>query len=85
MKKLLLHRATGSTLEEPVKVYNFEVEDWHTYHVASLNEDLVTPKALVFLEKCNDEYLRALEEVGIYGNDSSTTKLEELYFDFLKL
>ena len=52
---------------------------------ASLNEDLVTPKALVFLEKCYDEYLRALEEVGIYGNDSSKAKLEELYFDFLKL
>ncbi|MDE6016769.1 MAG: HINT domain-containing protein, partial [Acetatifactor sp.] len=42
-KVRLLNGGTGEVeavtvehLDEPVKVYNFEVEDWHTYYVAEL-------------------------------------------------
>jgi len=45
---------------------------------ASLNEDLVTPEALVFLEKCYDEYLKTLEG-GKYGSDLSEIELEKAY------
>ncbi|MBP3206428.1 MAG: hypothetical protein J6M66_13520 [Lachnospiraceae bacterium] len=29
-----IRSAVTERLDEPVKVYNFEVEDWHTYYVA---------------------------------------------------
>jgi hypothetical protein len=32
-----IERVTLERLEEPVKVYNFEVEDWHTYHVGNIS------------------------------------------------
>lgn len=45
---------------------------------ASLNEDLVTPEAFDFLEKCYDEYLKLLEG-GKYGSEFSTIELEKIY------
>lgn len=46
---------------------------------ASLNEDLVTPDALIFLEKCYDMFLKTVEEEGKYGSDLSATELEKMY------
>jgi hypothetical protein len=31
-----VERITLENLEEPIEVYNFEVADWHTYHVGSM-------------------------------------------------
>lgn len=42
-------------LDTPVTVYNFEVEDWHTYFVGS-NKILVHNKCS--LTKINDNYLK---------------------------
>ena len=47
--RIEVERVTFETLKEPVKVYNFEVADWHTYHVGNagvlVHNDCVQNKA----------------------------------------
>lgn len=50
---------------------------------ASLNEDLVTPEALNFLEKCYDEFLKTLKGEK-YGSDFSAAELEKIYLAYLE-
>jgi len=49
---------------------------------ASLNEDLITPEALDFLEECYDGYLKVIEQDGKYGSDSSDIELEKIYLNY---
>lgn len=51
---------------------------------ASLNEDLVTPEALDFLDKCYDECLKTIEKNGLYGSDLSTAEFEKAYLIYLE-
>jgi hypothetical protein len=48
-------------LKEPVKVYNFEVQDWHTYYVSDINV-LVHNKAARYeptnIKKVDDKFLK---------------------------
>ena len=50
---------------------------------ASLNEDLVTPEALEFLNICYDEYLKLIEANGIYGSELSVLELERIYLYYI--
>jgi hypothetical protein len=50
---------------------------------ASLNEDLITPEALTFLEQNYDQYLKALDG-GKYGNDFNAAELEKMYVAWKK-
>ena len=43
-------------LNSPIKVYNFEVEDWHTYYVSSSN--ILVHNAKCSLTKISDSYLK---------------------------
>jgi len=49
---------------------------------ASLNEDLLTSEALVFLEQCYDEYLKEVDGEK-YGNDCGAAELEKVYLAYL--
>lgn len=43
-------------LNSPIKVYNFEVEDWHKYFVSSSN--ILVHNAKCSLTKISDSYLK---------------------------
>lgn len=49
---------------------------------ASLNEDLITLDALIFLDTCYDEYLKLIEANGIYGSELSVLELEKVYLAY---
>ncbi|MDR2492368.1 MAG: hypothetical protein LBD25_02740 [Coriobacteriales bacterium] len=50
---------------------------------ASLNEDLVTSEALVFLENCYDDFLKTIEGMGMYGSDSVIDVLDNIYSTYI--
>ena len=63
------------SLAKPIKVYNFEVEDWHTYFVSKGNV-LVHNKAMSYvpknIDKIKDSFLKRL------GFDAHKIKVEAL-------
>ena len=60
--------------EEPVKVYNFEVEDFHTYHVGRLG---------VLLHNANKDYSGKKAE-NVTKNQENGKKFEKEQFPNLK-
>ena len=73
---VVIEQVAHEILESPVKVYNFEVEDFHTYYVSS-SEVLVHNKCLVE-EKGVKIEVRTSNEHGlphghVYGNGPNTT------------
>ena len=70
---------TVEHLDEPVKVYNFEVEDWHTYYVAEMgvlvhNRGCGVASELSIVEKGTKEWDEAVKNIANGGNTSYRTK-----------
>ncbi len=49
---------------------------------ASLNDELVNEKGMLFLEKCYDEYLKAVAK-EFYGKDDGGKIIEKIYDTYL--
>ena len=65
--------------EEGIEEFEDGIDD-----CASINDELVNEKGMVFLERCYDKYLEAIAE-EYYGNDIDGKILEDFYVSYLAM